>query len=234
MASSLQRISSPPSLESIAAWSYVKNHENDPPYIEESSQYKCLRIFRKCVPAFYLSAETFRTKLSSNWIKDDNFTDEIYLDLIKNAFIKEKFTDSHAKMLFFTSVAKGFISTMQELRLLFDSSLADIYSPALFLAAEHGHLEIVEELIKADADVNQKLRDDLTPLIIAGIKGHKEIEKKLILAGASSIDLNANSEEAIDLFFKHNFPDDPSEADNLKGLAKQTNFSLFKIKNKKK
>ena len=59
---------------------------------------------------------------------------------------------------------------------------------ALMWGAMMGHIEILDVLIKAGADVNLKGEYNRTALILAVLKGHTEIVKALIEAGA---DVNA-------------------------------------------
>jgi len=54
----------------------------------------------------------------------------------------------------------------------------------LTVAAQKGYLEIVKELIAANADVNKAQDNGLTPLIFATLNGHLEIVKALIAAKA--------------------------------------------------
>ena len=56
---------------------------------------------------------------------------------------------------------------------------------ALILAAGKGHVNIVELLLAAEANVNLKDDNGDTALILAAIKGHEEIVKQLIAVKAS-------------------------------------------------
>jgi hypothetical protein len=49
----------------------------------------------------------------------------------------------------------------------------------LLIAAQQGHLDIVNALIKAKADINQANNNGLTPLCIATQNGHAEVVKAL-------------------------------------------------------
>jgi len=57
-------------------------------------------------------------------------------------------------------------------------------------AALNGDIEAVKQYLAAGADVNAKNENRLTPLHLAGFKGHKEIAELLIAKGA---DVNAKS-----------------------------------------
>ena len=56
---------------------------------------------------------------------------------------------------------------------------------ALFMACQDGHIECVRVLIRAGADVNQAMTDEIgsSPLIIASQQGHVHIVDALIAAG---------------------------------------------------
>ena len=57
---------------------------------------------------------------------------------------------------------------------------------ALMLASQHGHCDVVEQLLGAGANVNLTTKDDnrLTALILASAKGYSEVVEKLIDNGA--------------------------------------------------
>ena len=56
----------------------------------------------------------------------------------------------------------------------------------LWIAASESHKGVVEELIKAGADVDKATTDDgTTPLHIAASEGHKEVVEELIKVVAS-------------------------------------------------
>ena len=46
---------------------------------------------------------------------------------------------------------------------------------ALMVAAREGHPDAVENLISAGADINKANNDGLTALMLADIKGHRDI-----------------------------------------------------------
>ena len=58
----------------------------------------------------------------------------------------------------------------------------------LYMAAEHGHLEVVRALLEAGADLNQANTDGDTPLCIAAQCGRKEVVRALLEAGAERRD----------------------------------------------
>ena len=68
--------------------------------------------------------------------------------------------------------------------------LANAYKvgePPLYLAAEHGHADIVHMLLKARADKDRgSIHDGATPLKAAAGHGHAEIVSLLLAAGADS------------------------------------------------
>ena len=57
----------------------------------------------------------------------------------------------------------------------------------LMVAVDKGHVDVVNELIKLDADVNQSWKDGGTPLYIAAQQGHKKIIEILL---AAKVDVN--------------------------------------------
>ncbi|XP_055998771.1 uncharacterized protein LOC125654883 isoform X2 [Ostrea edulis] len=63
------------------------------------------------------------------------------------------------------------------------------HHPPLINACAEGHASIVEELVKAGADVNLQRRGGCTPLIAASKRGHVSIVEELVKAGA---DINAH------------------------------------------
>ena len=62
------------------------------------------------------------------------------------------------------------------------------------MAAENGHLEVIEALIKADADVNASNKNGTTALQVAAINGHLKVVEALIEAGA---DVNASNNNGV-------------------------------------
>lgn len=88
----------------------------------------------------------------------------------------------------------GDLATVQ--KRLADGANADSKWPendltALYVAAQNGHVDIVNALLAADADVNQKSMQGYTALIKASQKGHLEVVRALIEAGA---EVNAKGE----------------------------------------
>ena len=61
-----------------------------------------------------------------------------------------------------------------------------VYTP-LYNASQTGHLDVVECLVNAGADVNmeQPMEKGLTPLHTASSRGHVDIVKYLISQGAN-------------------------------------------------
>jgi FOG: Ankyrin repeat len=58
----------------------------------------------------------------------------------------------------------------------------------LFVASLQGHLEIVQALLAAKADVNAKVNDGPSALLMASQQGHVEVVRTLLAANA---DVNA-------------------------------------------
>ncbi|KAJ1468960.1 ankyrin repeat-containing domain protein, partial [Baffinella frigidus] len=54
----------------------------------------------------------------------------------------------------------------------------------LSVAAQEGHLEVVQALVDAGADKNAPNQDGCTPLLVAAEKGHLEVVQALVDAGA--------------------------------------------------
>jgi ankyrin repeat protein len=65
---------------------------------------------------------------------------------------------------------------------------------ALFAAAIHGRLDLMEALIEKDADVNARAINRTTPLIAAVVRGHTAAVERLIAAGA---DVNAATQNGV-------------------------------------
>mmetsp|Transcript_54935 Transcript_54935/g.101676 ORF Transcript_54935/g.101676 Transcript_54935/m.101676 type:complete len:317 (-) Transcript_54935:215-1165(-) len=59
---------------------------------------------------------------------------------------------------------------------------------ALYVAAEQGKLDVVEELLKNGADVNKGGKDGQTPLQAAFLRGHRDVLKVLFNAAFRSLD----------------------------------------------
>ncbi|KAG2483638.1 hypothetical protein HYH03_017516 [Edaphochlamys debaryana] len=56
----------------------------------------------------------------------------------------------------------------------------------LHVASLHGHVGVVQALLKANADVDAKTWADVTPLMLAARAGHVEMTKVLLAAGADT------------------------------------------------
>ena len=54
----------------------------------------------------------------------------------------------------------------------------------LFVATEHGHLQVIRLLLEANADKEKALEDGATPLFIAAQNGHLEVVRLLLQASA--------------------------------------------------
>ncbi|MES2677258.1 MAG: ankyrin repeat domain-containing protein [Pseudomonadota bacterium] len=71
---------------------------------------------------------------------------------------------------------------------------------ALYIAAQNGHLEVVKELIKANANVNLGTDDDgTTPAWIAACNGHFDILVELIKANADIDQPRADGQTPLDI-----------------------------------
>ncbi len=65
------------------------------------------------------------------------------------------------------------------------AKVTDVFGAnGLLVSAQNGHLEEVDVLIAAGADVNKSRYDDVTPLCFATLKGHLDMVNALITAGA--------------------------------------------------
>ncbi len=60
------------------------------------------------------------------------------------------------------------------------NSLTSINDTALFMAAQSGHLKVVDALLLAGASTEAKRVDGFTPLHIAALKGHSAIIRRLV------------------------------------------------------
>ncbi|WOK96098.1 hypothetical protein Cni_G04803 [Canna indica] len=69
---------------------------------------------------------------------------------------------------------------------------------ALHMASANGHLEIVEYLIRNEADVNALNSEKNTPLHWACLNGHIEVVKLLIQGGANVSLLNSHERTPMD------------------------------------
>ena len=58
---------------------------------------------------------------------------------------------------------------------------------SIYLAAQNGHMEVVEALLQAQADANASLSNGCTPLYIAEKNKHTQVCKVLRDAGAVSL-----------------------------------------------
>ncbi len=77
---------------------------------------------------------------------------------------------------------------------------------ALSLAAQAGHMPVLEALIKAGADVNTQDEGSHTPLMLAVAKNHFPVAKALMDAGAKIIVRNTEGKTAFHLAMAHRNP----------------------------
>jgi ankyrin repeat protein len=68
---------------------------------------------------------------------------------------------------------------------------------ALHVAAQHGHLEVVEALVEKGANVDATTPSGNTPLMLAAVNGHVEVAKWLLAAHASVHAANSNGYTAL-------------------------------------
>ena len=61
----------------------------------------------------------------------------------------------------------------------------NVGATSLYMAAQNGHLPVVQYLLEYGADVNKTTNDGVTPLHIAAINGHAEVLTCLFNWGAS-------------------------------------------------
>ena len=65
------------------------------------------------------------------------------------------------------------------------ASASDDKTPPLYIAAQRGYGDVVEQLLEAGADVNKASADYGTPLYIAAQQGYEGVVKQLLKAGAA-------------------------------------------------
>ena len=68
-------------------------------------------------------------------------------------------------------------------------------------AVYFNNVDLVEKMILKKADINVSLADNFSPLMIAGMKGYKEIVQVLLKAGADPMAKNASGQTAYLLTF---------------------------------
>ena len=78
----------------------------------------------------------------------------------------------------------------------------DLDGAPLMAAAENGHPEVVEALLKANADVNATTNDGRTAPMAAAENGHPEVVEALLRVGADVNAKAANGETAMSLATK--------------------------------
>jgi ankyrin repeat protein len=78
----------------------------------------------------------------------------------------------------------------------------------LHLAAENGHLQVVDLLISKNANVNEKEKETgFTPLHLAAKEGHLKIAEVLIAKGAEVIAKSNDDKTPLDLANQNNHED---------------------------
>ena len=124
-------------------------------------------------------AITLRTQGASNWLKENiHLLNQSDLVFLKNEFVYGAKNGNRGEVTFL-------LETLPEIR-----DVCEGYpfnrpgSTALAYAACGGHLGIVDNLIKAGADVNHKGFLNATPLHYAACSGNIEVVKRLLDAGA--------------------------------------------------
>jgi len=89
---------------------------------------------------------------------------------------------------------------------------------ALIKAAKNGHVDVVEELIQAGANVNFMNNWGKRALVIAAKNGHANVVKKLIQAGAQVNTFDGNGHTALDLAVMLNHVDVARELLQVQGI----------------
>jgi ankyrin repeat protein len=113
------------------------------------------------------------------------------IELIKPTY-NEQIIEEYQNLLFINSCALGekeWINYFEDNLCLFSQNKYLINNnitgyTALRIAAEGGHIEIVNKLLKADADVNKPNTTGFTPLFVAAQDGYKDIVELLLSANA--------------------------------------------------
>ncbi len=184
-----------PTLKSLAAWSiFQRNTLQD---ISEDLEEKTPKDVKRYVEIFssYMSHEIvgkFENDPEFFFSDYKDIDDNMFLDLIKNAFIRKKFTSEQALLkLLFISAEEGFILSMkyilqESLSRGFDivNEIISEQTP-LMMAALNGNLDEIKELISSGATVDLQDINGKTALCSAVLNGHLEALKELIRLGAT-------------------------------------------------